>query len=601
MPLKIIGISCYYHDSAAAYIDNGKIINAVQEERFTRIKHDNSFPKQSINFILKENKLSLNDIDYIVFYEKPFLKFERLLETYLDNSPFGITSFYKSMPIWAKEKLFQKQNIFNELKNIDSDYKEKNKIKFIEHHLSHAASAYYPSPFNDAIILTADGVGEWATTTIGIGKDNKLNLIKEIIYPDSLGLIYSAFTFYCGFKVNDGEYKLMGLAPYGKPIYKDLIYNNLINVKPDGSFRLNQKYFNYSSGLKMINKKFEILFKKKARKSNEEIEQFFMDVASSIQIVLEEIILKICRYLKETYKKENICLAGGVALNCVANGKLQSQKLFKNIWIQPAAGDAGGALGAALYLWHNIDKNNDNLKKLTVDQMQGSYFGPSYNNDEILNELRNFGAKFKYLNDVDLIKFVSSKLSNQKIFGWFQGKMEFGPRALGNRSIIADPRSDTMQKNLNLKIKFRESFRPFAPAVLKEEVNKWFDLDVESPYMLLVAPVKEERRVYNGNQDKNLKGLNKLNVRRSIIPAVTHIDYSARIQTVDENCNRMFYNLIKEFYNITKIPMLVNTSFNIKDEPIVNTIEDAYRCFLISDMDYLVCGNYILEKFEQYE
>ena len=601
MSLKIIGISCYYHDSAAAYIYNGKIINAVQEERFTRIKHDSSFPKKSINFILKENKLSLNDIDYIVFYEKPFLKFERLIETYLDNSPFGVSSFYKSMPIWAKEKLFQKQNIFTELKNIDSEYKDKNKIKFIEHHLSHAASAYYPSPFKDAIILTADGVGEWATTTIGIGKDNKLNLLKEIIYPDSLGLIYSAFTFYCGFKVNDGEYKLMGLAPYGKPIYKDLIYNNLIYVKPDGSFRLNQKYFDYSSGLKMINKKFEILFKKKARKSNEEIEQFYMDVASSIQIVLEEVIFKICKYLKDTYKKENICLAGGVALNCVANGKLQSQKLFKNIWIQPAAGDAGGALGAALYLWHNINKETDNLKKLTVDQMRGSYLGPSYNNDEILNELKNFGAKFIYLDDRNLIKFVSSKLSNQKIFGWFQGKMEFGPRALGNRSIIADPRSDTMQKNLNLKIKFRESFRPFAPAVLKEEANKWFDIDVESPYMLLVAPVKEEKRVYNENKDRNLKGLNKLDIRRSIIPAVTHIDYSARVQTVDKNYNKMFYNLIKEFFNITKIPMLVNTSFNIKDEPIVNTIEDAYRCFLISDMDYLVCGNYILEKFEQYE
>ena len=425
MSLKIIGISCYYHDSAAAYIDNGKIINAVQEERFTRIKHDSSFPKESINFILKENKLSLNDFDYIVFYEKPFLKFERLLETYLDNSPFGISSFCKSMPIWAKEKLFQKQNIFNELKNIDSKYKDKNKIKFIEHHLSHAASAYYPSPFNDAIILTADGVGEWATTTIGIGKDNNLKLIQEIIYPDSLGLIYSAFTFYCGFKVNDGEYKLMGLAPYGKPIYKDLIYKNLVYVNSDGSFKLNQKYFDYSSGLKMINKKFEILFKKKARKSNEEIEQFFMDVASSIQIVLEEIILKICRYLKETYKKENICLAGGVALNCVANGKLQSQKLFKNIWIQPAAGDAGGALGAALYLWYNISsEKNNNLKKSTTDQMKGSYFGPSYDNDEILNELKNFGAKYRYLNDKDLIKFVSSKLSNQKVFGWFQGKME---------------------------------------------------------------------------------------------------------------------------------------------------------------------------------
>ena len=601
MSFKILGISCYYHDSAAALVVDGEIDSAVQEERFTRIKHDSNFPVNSIKYILKKNKIKLNEIDYIVFYEKPFLKFERLLETYLDNVPFGLKSFLKSMPIWAKEKLFQKQNIFKELKNIDQNFKDKSKLKFVEHHVSHAASAYYPSPFNDAIIFTADGVGEWATTTIGIGKENKIDLLKEIIYPDSLGLLYSAFTYYCGFKVNDGEYKLMGLAPYGKPIYKDLIYKNLVSVYQDGTFKLNQKFFDYSTGLTMVNSNFESLFGRKIKKSDEKIDQFYMDVAASIQLVLEEIILKICKNIKAEYKISNLCLAGGVALNCVINGKIVKEKIFKNVWIQPAAGDAGGALGSALYLWNNLELNGDKkIKRQNIDIMKGSYLGPSYNNDEVKFFLDQMNAKYQYMEEENLLNFVAKKISEEKIFGWFQGKMEFGPRALGNRSIIADPTSIDMQKNLNLKIKFRESFRPFAPAILEEEVKNWFKLDCKSPYMLMVSDVLDDKRIEPSLAEEKFSGIEKLKVKRSIIPAITHVDFSARIQTVNKKDNDLFYKLIKKFYEIKKVPILVNTSFNIKDEPIVNTIEDAYRCFLIADLDFLVCENYVLDKKEQY-
>ena len=601
MSLKILGISCYYHDSAAALVIDGEIDSAVQEERFTRKKHYSNFPVNSIKYILKKNNISLNEIDHIVFYEKPFLKFERLLETYLDNAPLGLKSFNKSMPIWSKEKLFQKQNIFKELKNIDENFIDKSKLKFVEHHMSHAASAYYPSPFDNAIIFTADGVGEWATTTIGIGKENKINLLKEIIYPDSLGLIYSAFTYYCGFKVNDGEYKLMGLAPYGKPIYKDLIYNNLITVYQDGTFKLNQKFFDYSTGLTMINSNFENLFGRKAKKIDEKIDQFYMDVAASIQLVLEEIILKICKHIKAEYKISNLCLAGGVALNCVINGKIEKEKVFENVWIQPAAGDAGGALGSALYLWNSLTFNEDSkIQKQNIDTMKGSYLGPSYSNDEVKVMLDRMNATYQYMEEENLMDFVAKQISEQKIFGWFQGKMEFGPRALGNRSIIADPTSSLMQKNLNLKIKFRESFRPFAPAILEEEVQNWFKLNCKSPYMLMVSEILADKRIKPSIPEENLNGIEKLNVKRSIVPAITHVDYSARIQTVNKKDNNLFYKLIKKFYEIKNVPILVNTSFNVKDEPIVNTIEDAYRCFLITDLDFLVCGNYVLDKKKQY-
>tara|TARA_Y100000992_G_C21271411_1_gene497112 strand:- start:736 stop:2541 length:1806 start_codon:yes stop_codon:yes gene_type:complete len=601
MNLKILGISCYYHDSAAALLIDGEIISAVQEERFTRKKHDSSFPKKSIQYILNKNKVNLNEIDYIVFYEKPFLKFERLLETYLDNAPFGFKSFNKSMPIWSKDKLFQKQNIIKELKNIDNKFIDSSKIKFVEHHVSHAASAYYPSPFDNAIIFTADGVGEWATTTLGIGKKNKMSLLKEINYPDSLGLLYSAFTYYCGFKVNDGEYKLMGLAPYGKPIYKDLIYDELVSVFNDGTFKLNQKYFDYSTGLRMINSNFEKLFGRKVKKADEKLDQFHMDIAASIQNVLEEIIIKICKSIKAEYNIPNLCLAGGVALNCVINGKIQKEKIFENIWIQPAAGDAGGALGSALYLWNNLEfKKNMETEKQKVDTMKGSFLGPSYDNDEIKFTLDQMNARYEHMEEESLIAFVAQQISDQKICGWFQGNMEFGPRALGNRSIIADPTSIDMQKNLNLKIKFRESFRPFAPAILEEEIQNWFELDCKSPYMLMVSKILNDKRVRPTAVEENLKGIDKLRIKRSIVPAITHVDYSARIQTVNKKDNYLFYKLINKFNEIKKIPILVNTSFNVKDEPIVNTVEDAYRCFLITDLDFLVCGNYILDKKKQY-
>ena len=595
---SILGISAFYHDSAAAVIVDGKITAAAQEERFSREKHDARFPINAIKYVLEENKIKLNKIDYIVFFDKPFLKFERLLETYLAFAPQGFKSFSMSMPVWLRENLFQKKLIFDELNQIDKNFNDIKKIKFSEHHYSHAASAFFPSPFKKAIVLTLDGVGEWATTTVSIGEENNLQIIKEIHFPHSLGLLYSAFTYYTGFKVNSGEYKLMGLAPYGKPIYKELILKELIDVKDDGSFRLNMKYFNYATGLTMTNDKFSKIFGQKVRRSETELlTQFHMDIAASIQAVIEEVILKLTRDLSKEYNIKNLCMAGGVALNCVANGKILKDKIFDNIWIQPASGDAGGSLGAALAYWHKelkkprvIDKN---------DSMSGSYLGPKYSNESIEKKLKNLKGVFKKFNDSDLIKEVASQLNNQKTIGWFQGRMEFGPRALGGRSILADPRSEKMQKVLNLKVKFRESFRPFAPSVLREEVKNWFDLECDSPYMLFVSEVKKSLQIPMNDDLENLFGIDKLNIKRSNIPAVTHVDYTARVQTVHEETNKKYYDLIKEFKNLTSCPILVNTSFNIRGEPIVNTIEDAFKCFMGTDLDLLVCENFVLYKEQQ--
>ena len=597
---KILGISAFYHDSAATLLINGEIIAAAQEERFTRIKHDNSYPFNAINFVLKFAGINLSEIDKIVFYEKPFLKFERLLETYLAFAPKGFLSFSKAMPIWLREKLFQKNLILKNLSRHQNDINLKNKIFFTEHHLSHASSAYFPSPFDEAIVLTADGVGEWATTTVALGKKENLEIKKEIHFPHSLGLLYSAFTYYIGFKVNSGEYKLMGLAPYGAPLYVEKIKKNLIHIKEDGSFRLNQKYFNYATGLTMTNKKFSLLFGKQPRiPEREKIEQFHMDIASSIQNVTEEILLKICKSLRHEYKVKNLCLAGGVALNCVANGKILQEKIFENIWIQPAAGDAGGSLGAALALWYNNKKNTRTYP--LRDQMKGSYLGPIFTQDEIEEELKKIGANFQTFTEEKIIENTVNCLVNGKAIGWFQGRMEFGPRALGNRSIIADPRSSSMQKNLNLKVKFRESFRPFAPSVLEEDVNKWFSLNEKSPYMLLVSSVKENKINKMSDKQEKLFGIDKLNIKRSEIPAVTHVDYSARIQTVNKDTNKLFYDLLKKFKEKTDCSVLVNTSFNIRGEPIVCKPSDAYRCFMGTNLDYLVIGNCLLNKKDQKE
>ncbi len=595
---SILGISAFYHDSAASIIIDGKIIAAAQEERFTRIKHDKSYPFNAIEFVLKYTKLKLSQIDYIVFFEKPFLKFERLLETYVAFAPRGFESFCKAMPIWLSEKLFQKNLLFKELKKHDENFNDKTKIMFSDHHLSHAASAYFPSPFDEALVLTADGVGEWATTTLALAKGNKVEIIKEIHFPHSLGLLYSAFTYYTGFQVNSGEYKLMGLAPYGNPIYKDKILENLIDIKEDGTFRLNQKYFNYATGLTMTNKKFDDLFGYPARKPNEEnLTQFHMDVAASIQLVTEEIIIKLASSIQKEYGIKNLCLAGGVALNCVANGKLFKEKIFDNIWIQPAAGDAGGSLGAALALWHN--ELNNPRKIEPNDSMNGSYLGPEYTNREIKNSLDQIGAVFDEVNDEDLIKKTAEDLSKGLAVGWFQGRMEFGPRALGGRSILGDPRSATMQKNLNLKVKYRESFRPFAPSVLREDVSEWFDFDNDSPYMLMVSKINPKKSFKMTKEEEKLFGIDKLNIKRSEIPAVTHVDYSARIQTVNKNSNEKYFNLIKKFKEITNCPVIVNTSFNVRGEPIVNTPEDAFNCFMGTELDKLVIGNFYLDKKKQ--
>ena len=592
-----MGISAFYHDSAACLIEDGNILAAVQEERFSRKKHDDRFPKNAVRFLLKDSNCNLNDIDKIVFYEKPFLKFERLLETYIGFSPKGFKQFSKAIPIWLRDKLFQKKKIINFLCDIDKEFKPNNKILFSEHHFSHAASAFYPSPFDEAVILTADGVGEWATTSVAIGKKNKIEIKKQIEFPHSLGLLYSAFTYFAGFKVNGGEYKLMGLAPYGEPKYEKLILEKLIDLKQDGSFRLNQDYFDYATGLTMTNKKFSILFGNEPRNpNNEEIGQFYMDIAASIQKVTEDIMLKIARFLRTEYNLENLCLAGGVALNCVANGKILKEKIFKNIWIQPAAGDAGGSLGAALGYWYNeLDKNRI-IKKM--DSMNCSYLGPEYSTEQITSILIDIGAKFETLSNDGVLDFTVEKLIEGKAIGWFQNRMEFGPRALGSRSIIGDARSPDMQKKLNLKVKFRESFRPFAPAVLLEDLQDWFELDSESPYMLLVGNVKKDKLKHLTDEQKSAKGLSKLNFIRSEIPAVTHVDNSARIQTVKKE-NGIYYDLIKKFKDKTGCPVIVNTSFNIRGEPPVNTPIEAFKCFMATDMDVLVLGNNVLIKDQQ--
>ena len=595
---SILGISAFYHDSAAALIIDGKVVAAAQEERFTRTKHDSSYPFNAVEFVLKYSNLKLSQVDHIVFYEKPFLKFERLLETYVAFAPRGFKSFCKSMPIWLKDKLFQKKILLDELKKHDENFSDEKKLYFSEHHLSHAASAFYPSPFEEAIVLTADGVGEWATTTVAIGKGNKLKILKEIHFPHSLGLLYSAFTYYIGFKVNGGEYKLMGLAPYGVPRYKSLILDKLLDIKDDGTFMLNQEYFNYSTGLTMTNTKFDNLFGQKPRDSRQEqITQFHMDVASSIQSVTEDIMIKLTRSLKNEYNISNLCLAGGVALNCVANGKIKNENIFKDLWIQPAAGDAGGALGAALALWH-IEQNK--IRKINLkDDMKGSYLGPEYLQSEIETQLNELGAKYKVLKEEDVIKNTVNDLTKGKAVGWFQGRMEFGPRALGARSILADARSSSMQKKLNLKVKYRESFRPFAPSVLREDVSEWFHLNSDSPYMLLVSNVEEKKCIEMDNNQKKLFGINQLNVKRSEIPAVTHVDYSARIQTVHQETNPKYYNLLLHFKKGTGCPVIVNTSFNVRGEPIVNTPEDAFNCFMGTELDALAIGNCYLEKKDQ--
>ena len=593
----ILGISAFYHDSAAALVIDGEIIAAAQEERFTRKKHDSCYPKQAINYVLSESGLTLSKIDHVAFYDKPFLKFERLLETYVAFAPKGLKQFSVAMPVWLREKLFLKDQIIKELREQDKEFNA-DKLLFGEHHVSHAASAFYPSPFEEAVVLTLDGVGEWATTTVAIGKGNKLDIVKEIHFPHSLGLLYSAFTYYTGFRVNSGEYKVMGLAPYGKPKYKSLILENLIDLKEDGSFRLNQRYFNYATGLTMTNQNFSNLFGQPVRKpDSDQLTQFHMDIAASVQAVTEEVVLNITRSLAKEYSIPNLCMAGGVALNCVANGNVLRDKAFKDLWIQPAAGDAGGSLGAALSVWHK-EMNKPRIVN-TTDMMKGSYLGPQYKQKMIEKELSVCGAIFKTVSDTDMLEQTAQALSEGKAVGWFQGRMEFGPRALGGRSILGDPRSDSMQKTLNLKVKYRESFRPFAPSVLREEVAKWFELDYDSPYMLLVDKVKRNKRREMSIEEKKLFGIDKLNIRRSDIPAVTHVDYSARIQTVHQETNPKYHALISKFKKKTGCPILVNTSFNVRGEPIVCTPEDAFHCFMGTGIDLLVIGNCILRKPEQ--
>ena len=595
--IPILGISGLYHDSAAALLIDGEIIAAAQEERFTRKKHDASYPYNAINYVLKEGNVSLEDVQKIAFYEKPFLKFERLLETYVTNSPKGFNSFRIAMPLWLREKLFLKDLLLKKLRKLDRNLDE-NKLLFGEHHLSHAASAFYPSTFDEAVILTMDGVGEWTTSSIAIGKGKDISIKKEIHFPHSLGLLYSAFTYYLGFRVNSGEYKVMGLAPYGKPKYKDIILEKLIDLKEDGSFRLEQSYFNYATGLTMTNKKFSSLFNQPVRTADkEELTQFHMDIAASIQVVTEEIVLRITKALATEYKIPNLCLAGGVALNCVANGRILKESGFNKIWIQPAAGDAGGALGAALSAWHQeLDMKRIVEKK---DKMKGAYLGPKFNENSIQKSLLSCGAVFKKMSENDMLSFAANELSKEKCLGWFQGRMEFGPRALGGRSILGDPRSPTMQKILNLKVKYRESFRPFAPSILSEDLNEWFKLKVESPYMLLVDEIKKEKQVKMTSEEESLFGIERLNIKRSEIPAVTHIDYSARIQTVHSETNPRYHALLTKFKEITNCPVLVNTSFNVRGEPIVCSPEDAFKCFMGTELDILIIENFILRKEEQ--
>ncbi len=601
--MYLLGISAFYHDSAACLLHDGRIVAAAQEERFTRKKHDPGFPSHAIEYCLKEAGISANQIQNVVFYEKPFIKFERLLETYLAFAPRGFGSFVKAMPVWIKEKLFQKSVLTKALtKSLGDEIDWRERLLFSEHHLSHAASAFYPSPFESAAVLTLDGVGEWTTTSLAVGNGSDLKVVKEIHFPHSLGLLYSAFTYYTGFRVNSGEYKVMGLAPYGEPKYADLIRDNLINVADDGSFQLDMSYFDYATGLTMTNKKFDALFGGPPRQSESELTQREMDLAASVQVVLEEIVLKIARGIAKETGERNLCLAGGVALNCVANGILIRQKIFDNVWIQPAAGDAGGALGAALSAWYLRGSNPRTVSGSDeLDSMKGSYLGPEFSDDDIETELKACGARFERLPDDGLIDAVAEALKNEKAVGWMQGRMEFGPRALGSRSIIADPRSPVMQKQLNLKVKYRESFRPFAPSVLREDVGEWFEHDDDSPYMLIVADVQDDKRRQMTDEEKALFGIDKLNVPRSQIPAITHVDYSARIQTVHEDTNPRYHAVISRFKEKTGCPIVVNTSFNVRGEPIVCTPTDAFKCFMGTEMDVLAVGNCILRKEQQDE
>jgi carbamoyltransferase len=593
--MRILGISAYYHDSAAALVRDGEIVAAAQEERFSRKKHDPRFPENAVRYCLDQDGVRLDEIDYVVFYDKPFLKFERLLETYLAFAPRGFRSFSMAMPLWVKEKLFQKRLLRDELRRFGSlDWQRQ--LLFTEHHLSHAASAFFPSPFGEAAVLTMDGVGEWTTTSRAIGRGNDLKILREIHFPHSLGLLYSAFTYYTGFKVNSGEYKLMGLAPYGEPRYAKLIRDTLIDVKPDGSFRLNLDYFNYCTGLTMTNRAFDQLFEGPARKPDDLLTQKHMDIAASVQAVLDEIVLKLTRSLAAETGMKNLCLAGGVALNCVSNGKILRDGRFQNIWIQPAAGDAGGALGAALaayYQYKNAPRTSGH------DRMHGAYLGPEFSQLEIEQRLRAAGARFSVFSDDCLLKSCADALANEKALGWFQGRMEFGPRALGARSILGDPRSPRMQSTLNLKVKYRESFRPFAPSVLREEVSNWFNLYSDSPYMLIISDVLESRRIEMTVEEMKLFGIEKLNVPRSDIPAVTHVDYSARIQTVHADTNPRYHALISMFQKATGCPVVVNTSFNVRGEPIVCTPEDAYACFMGTEIEALAIGNCFLRKEDQ--
>ena len=596
--MRILGISAFYHDSAAALVRDGEIVSAAQEERFTRKKHDSRFPSNAVEYCLSQEGVGLSDVDFVAFYDKPFLKFERLLETYVAFAPRGLRSFAMAMPLWVREKLFQKNLLHNELKQFSKEFDWEHRLLFAEHHQSHAASAFYPSPFEDALILTMDGVGEWATTSVALGSGNKLEIIKEIHFPHSLGLLYSAFTYYTGFKVNSGEYKVMGLAPYGSPRFAKQILDHLIDLKADGSFRLNLDYFNYCTGLTMTNSKFDKLFEGPRRKPEELLTQRHMDLAASVQVVLEEVVLRMTRALAAETGKKNLCLAGGVALNCVANGRLLRDGHFERIWIQPAAGDAGGALGAALAAYHSF-KGQPRKTNRCCDNMKGSYLGPEFSQAEIERRLTAAGARYAVLSDDELLDACADALESEKAVGWFQGRMEFGPRALGGRSILGDARSPKMQSMLNLKVKFRESFRPFAPSVLREHVCEWFELDQDSPYMLLVANVLEQRRKPMTEAERGLFGIEKLNVPRSDIPAVTHVDYSARIQTVHKETNPRYHALIQRFNKRTGCPVIVNTSFNVRGEPIVGTPEDAFRCFMGTDMEVLAIGNCFLRKEDQ--
>ena len=591
--MNILGISAYYHDSAAAFVQDGKIIAAAQEERFTRKKHDHRFPTNAVKYCLKEAAITPSQIDYVAFYDKPFLKFERLLETYLTYAPVGINSFIKAIPLWIKEKLWMKEFIKDEVGF-------EGKILFPEHHESHAASAFFASPFDDAAFLTIDGVGEWTTTSYGIGEGNKIDILGDIKFPHSIGLLYSAFTYYTGFKVNSGEYKVMGLAPYGEPKYVDLILNELMDLKEDGSFKMNMKYFNYAAGLTMTNSKFHKLFGRGPRKPESKLSQMDMDLARSVQDVTEEVMLRLARHIKKTTGKKYLCLAGGVALNCVANGKVLRENLFDDIWIQPAAGDAGGALGAALFTWYQY-LNNERIADNKKDLQNGSYLGPSYSNEAIKKYLDKLELPYKELSDEELPSTAADLLAQENVIGWFQGRMEFGPRALGNRSIIGDARSTKMQSIMNLKIKYRESFRPFAPSVLEERISDYFEIDRPSPYMLLVADVKKERQKKMSDEENKLFGIDKLNIIRSDIPAVTHVDYSARIQSVNKDTNPLYHKLISEFDKKYGCGVIINTSFNVRGEPIVCSPEEAYTCFMRTEMDYLVLGNFILDKKEQPE